>query len=106
MSAGGEPEPPAPWRGSGAGGAGLHLPADTAQQEGPVRSTVHHNPALTPGTGEDGSLNPEAPAGQGERPAPPSNRPHGYPWGRGRHRRTGTTPAIRKPAPPDLRIKS
>ena len=74
---------------------------DTAQQEGPVRSTVHHNPALTPGTGEDGSLNPEAPAGQGERPAPPRNRPHGYPWGRRRHRRTSTTPTIHEPAPPD-----
>jgi hypothetical protein len=74
---------------------------DTAQQERPVRSTVHHNPALIPGTGEDGSPNAGAPAGQGERHAPPRNRPHGYPWGRRRHRRTRTTPTIPEPAPPD-----
>lgn len=76
---------------------------ETAQQEGPVRSTIHHNPAATSGTGEDGSQSDLASAGQRERPALPRNRPHGYTWGRRRHRRASDTPVIRGP---DLRINS
>jgi hypothetical protein len=76
---------------------------ETAQQEGPVRSTIHHDPAAASGTGEDGSPRDRASAGQGERPALPRNRPHGYTWGRRRHRRTSENPAIREP---DLRINS
>jgi len=75
---------------------------ETAQHEGPVRSTIHHNPTTTSGAGEDGSPNPGASAGQGERPALPRNRPHGYTWGRRRNRRTSTDPAIQQSAPADL----
>lgn len=75
---------------------------ETAQHEGPVRSTIHHNPTTTPGAGEDGSPNPGAPAGQGERPALPRNRPRGYTWGRRRTRRTSTNPTIQQSAPADL----
>jgi len=75
---------------------------DTAQQEGPVRSTIHHNPATTPGTGEDGSQSDLASAEQGERPALPRNRPHGYTWGRRRHRRTSNTPTVQQSARTDL----
>ena len=75
---------------------------ETAQHEGPVRSTIHHNPTTTPGAGEDGSQSNLAPAGQGKRPAPPRNRPHGYTWGRRRTRRTSTNPTIQQSAPADL----
>jgi len=75
---------------------------ETAQHEGPVRSTIHHNPTTTPGAGEGGSPNPGAPAGQGERPALPRNRPHGYTLGRRRNRRTSTNPTIQQSAPADL----
>jgi hypothetical protein len=75
---------------------------ETAQQEGPVRSTIHHNPATTSGTGEDGSQSDLASAGYGERPALPRNRPHGYTWGRRRPRRTSNTPTIQQSAPADL----
>ena len=61
-----------------------------AQQEGPARSTIHHSPPA--GAGEDGSHDPVAPAGQGERPVQPRNRTHGYTWGRRRNRRTRNTP--------------
>jgi hypothetical protein len=78
------------------------LATDTAaQQEGPARSTVHHNPAT--GTGEDGSHPVVASAGQGERPAQPRHRPHGHPWGRRRNGRISSTPPIRKL---ELRINS
>jgi hypothetical protein len=71
----------------------LPVTRETAQQEGPVRSTIHHNPTTPPSdTGEDGSLNDGATAGQGERPALPRNRPHGYTWGRRRRRRTSKPP--------------
>jgi hypothetical protein len=71
----------------------LPLTRETAQQEGPVRSTIHHNPTTpSSGTGEDGSQSDLAPAGQGERPALPRNRPHGYTWGRRQHRRTSKPP--------------
>ena len=63
---------------------------DPAQQEGPVRSTVRHNP--TPGTGQDGSPHQRAPAGQGDRPAPPRHRPH-----RGRRRTRRTSPTHNDP---------
>ena len=75
---------------------------ETAQHEGPVRSTIHHNPTTTPGAGEDGSQGNLAPAGQGERPALPRNRPHGYTWGRRRTRRTSNNPTIQQSAPADL----
>jgi hypothetical protein len=75
---------------------------ETAQQEGPVRSTINHNPAATSGTGEDGSLSDGASAGQGERPALPRNRPHGYTWGRRRHRRTSKHPTVQQSARADL----
>jgi hypothetical protein len=75
---------------------------ETAQQEGPVRSTIHHNPTATSGPGEDGSLSDGASAGQGERPALPRNRPHGYSWGRRRHRRTSKHPTIQQSAPADI----
>jgi hypothetical protein len=65
---------------------------ETAQQEGPVRSTIHHNPTATSGPGEDGSLSDGASAGQRERPALPRNRPHGYTWGRRRNERTSKHP--------------
>lgn len=78
------------------------LATDTAaQQEGPARSTVHHNPAT--GTGEDGSHPVVASAGQGERPAQPRHRPHGHPWGRRRNGGISSTPPIRKL---ELRINS
>ena len=74
---------------------------ETAQHEGPVRSTIHHNPTTTPGAGEDGSQGNLAPAGQGKRPALPRNRPHGYTWGRRRTRRTSNNPTIQQSAPAD-----
>jgi hypothetical protein len=74
---------------------------ETAQQEGPVRSTIHHNPAITSSaTGEDGSQRDLAPAGQGQRPAPPRNRPHGHTWGRRRHRRTSKHPTVQQQSAP------
>lgn len=75
---------------------------ETAQQEGPVRSTIHHNPAATSGTGEDGSLSDGASAGQGECPALPRNRSHGYPRGRRRHRRTSKHPTVQQSTQADL----
>lgn len=75
---------------------------ETAQHEGLVRSTIHHNPTTTPGAGEDGSPNPRAPAGQRERPALPRNRPRSYTRGRRRTRRTSTNPTIQQSAPADL----
>lgn len=72
-----------------------------AQQEGPVRSTVRHDPAT--GTGQDGSHLAVAPAGHGESPAQPRHRPHGHPWGRRLNRRISGTPPSRKP---ELRINS
>jgi hypothetical protein len=74
----------------------------TAQQEGPVRSTIHHNPAPKLGTGEDGSPSDGASAAQGQRPALPRNRSHGYPWGRRRHRRTSKHPPVQQSARADL----
>ncbi|MEI6252525.1 MAG: zinc ribbon domain-containing protein [Mycobacteriaceae bacterium] len=74
---------------------------ETAQHEGPVRSTIHHNPTTTSGAGEDGSPSHGASAGQGERPALPRNRPHGYTWGRQRHRRPGKNPTIQQSTPAD-----
>lgn len=73
----------------------------TAQQEGPVRSTVRHDPAT--GNGEDGSHPAVASAGHGESPAQPRHRPHGHPWGRRRNRRTSSTPPIHEL---ELRINS
>lgn len=67
--------------------------SSTAQQEGPIRSTIHHNPECS-GTGEDGSQKNLASAGHGERPAQPRHRPHGYTWGRRRSRRKSNTPTI------------
>ncbi|WP_157095473.1 zinc ribbon domain-containing protein [Hoyosella altamirensis] len=88
---------------------GNESPVGTAQQEGPDRSTVHHNP--TPAVlaiGEDGS-HTVAPAGQGERPALSRNRPHrqqsrtrGWRWGRRRNRRTSHTPTKHESAHADL----
>ena len=72
----------------------LPVIGDTAQREGPVRSTVGHNPAT--GTGHDGSDVLVASAGQGERPAQPRHRPHTR--GRRRTRRTSHTPTIHKPS--------